>query len=72
MSAPDIAIGGRRPKKYSLIGSDSQQPMKLAEKYGAALTMAKIHAAPPFGLQPSRGPILSCSGQDKFAPLLAV
>ena len=31
MTAADTQIAARRPKKYSLRGSDSQQPIKLAE-----------------------------------------
>ena len=49
--APDNAMAGRRPKKYSLMGSLNQQPIKQAERYGTALTTAKIQASRPGGCQ---------------------
>ena len=49
ITSADIQIAARRPKKYSLMGSDNQQPTRLAAKYVLALTTAKIQASCPPG-----------------------
>lgn len=71
----EIAIGALRPSSPSDSGSDNQHPTRLAEKYGAALTIANIQAPSFVGSQPlslpkPNGRPSNSNAQLRLAPLL--